>query len=735
MSFVKLRNWINENANEDITVLYPGSFKPTTGGHLDLIRRYSEHPNVNEVRVLVGPGIRNGIDQDLAYEIATVLTKNMQNVIVEKSKWPSPILAAYKEIEEATPGNYALAASSKGDDYQRVQDFTNNHQPGEKYSDKVPPGVNVVELAINADPLEFSYLRDDEFMHEPISASVLRNDVIKGDYNNFQSCYPNTDNASIKQVWDMLQGNVVIDPPKVKKPRKKKILAESYALTNKLFEFAMSEYGKLEKFEYEDDLVYYVDYNFGKAILTNEFVDEVGETYLNGLIGQTIKWYVIQYNPKSEHRDNRYRIVGEDHTGDEESMYESLNEAISSSKNTHMTHAEDLVVLSGKDGLNWVTNILTGLYSELKGETSESDMKLSVKIDGAPAIFAWSDFNDLPSNGIAMKGLFAKVPKVFTTEEEIEETFGDRPDLAYKLKIFLSYLPQIGIPSGEIWQGDFLFDDKSIQETEIDGEDYYAFHPNTIYYVIPKDSDLGKLIKTAEVGITWHTRYTGADLQSVSANYNTSVSELTMIDKMLMTDPYIKSFAGIVNFTEEESVDVESMLSDIVDANEELSSLDVYDEIVNSKDIISIFSIFQNSMIKNNIKIDDPSEALSNFIDFIQKRAVVAVDKLKSEKGKERTYQKFAEYVLKIEENKDVWFILINTINSITKLKDIFIKKLNGMGSFQTYLKMKEGGLRNTNQEGFAVSDIDGNVVKLVSREEFSFANFSPDVAKGWMPK
>ena len=45
---------------------------------------------------------------------------------------------------------------------------------------------------------------------------------------------------------------------------------------------------------------------------------------------------------------------------------------------------------------------------------------------------------------------------------------------------------------------------------------------------------------------------------------------------------------------------------------------------------------------------------------------------------------------------------------------------------------MKEGKLKTTNQEGFAVSDIDGNVVKLVDRGEFSFANFSPDVQKGW---
>ncbi len=45
---------------------------------------------------------------------------------------------------------------------------------------------------------------------------------------------------------------------------------------------------------------------------------------------------------------------------------------------------------------------------------------------------------------------------------------------------------------------------------------------------------------------------------------------------------------------------------------------------------------------------------------------------------------------------------------------------------------MKDGKLKDTNQEGFACSDADGNVVKLINRKEFSFANFSPDVQKGW---
>ena len=623
--FPKIKDWLYENKKDGITILLPGGFKPLTGGHISMIEKYANHPDVKEVKVIVGPKERNGISQDLGVQIAKQLTSHLPNVTVEKSKYPSPILTAYKAIENLTPGKYALGASSKGDDYKRVVDFTSQHQPGGKYSEGVPPGVEVVELIMDVDPGMF---QSGPHQGEPISASTLRKDILNNDFEGFVSGYPQLDPGQVKPVWDMLQD----------------IVTESI------------------------------------------------------------------YRPGS-----------------------FLNEEVVSKVNKHMTHAEDLVVLSGSEGFKWVVEMLNGLYSELKGHTPKNKMKLSVKIDGAPAIFAWSEFyQDLPKNSIAMKGLFAKTPKVFTTEEEIEESFSDRPDLGYKLKTFLKHLPNINIPKGEIWQGDFLFDDKSLLETEINGEEYWAFHPNTIYYVVPKDSDLGKLIKKADVGITWHTRYTGTKLENVKANYNAEVSELTMVDKVMMTDPYIKSFAGIINFNKEESKYVEKTIKELSEIEKELSDNPIYDNIIQNKNLISLFSIFQNSLIKVNSKIEDPEGFIGEFTEFLQNRSLKEAEKRKSEAGKEKIIKKFAEMIDDMEQKKDVWYLIVHSIIEITKLKEIFVKKLNSIGKFQTYLKMKEGGLRATNQEGFAVSDLDSNVVKLVDRGEFSWSNFSPEVVKGW---
>lgn len=619
--FPKIKQWLTEAENDKVTVLYPGGFKPLTGGHISMIEKYDKHPEVKEVRVIVGPKTRNGISQELGVKIAKELTSHLPNVKIETTKYPSPLLTAYKEIETAQPGKYALAASSKGDDYKRVIDFTEQHQPGGKYYDKVPKGVSVVELPVNTDPALF--LRGPH-KGQPISASTLRADIMKGDYEGFDSGYPLNNEKQIRKVWDMLQGIVV------------------------------------------------------------------NESYIN-------------------------------------------EGTITKDKNTHMTHAEDLIILNGAEGLDWVLSMMKALFNELKGQTSESQMKLSVKIDGAPAVMAWSKFPGLEDNGIAMKGLFSKTPKYYTTTQQIEDEQGDRPDLAYKLKTFLNHLPSLDIPAGEIWQGDFLFDDKSIQKTTIDGKAHWAFHPNTIYYVVPVDSDLGKTIGESKVGIVWHTRYTGDDIASVKANYNADVTELAKSRAVFMTDPYVKSFAGLITFTEKESDYITRTIAELEERADVMGQMPLLKDAEHTE-LKKLFAIFQNTLIKSRARVAqmDPEDFVAQFVEFLEQRAVIEAEKRKSPAGKEKVMATFAGMIDDVQQMHNDMIIIVDSILEVTKMKEMFVKKLSAIGEFQTYLKMKDGEMRQTGQEGFACSDISGDVVKLVDREEFSWSNFSPDVVKGW---
>jgi hypothetical protein len=216
MGFKKLKDWKSDISkefiygdieNKGIVVLYPGSMKPMHGGHLDLIKRYADNELVKNIKILVGPGVRNGVDQAKATKIVEILIKDISNVEVEPVKWPSPVLTAYKEIESAEPGYYALLASTKGDDYERARNFVIKHGPNGKYS-REKDRVYVIELPLDVEPLSFSS-RDDEHNGQPISASVLRNDIVNDDFKNFSAGYPETNEKDIRFIWDELAETVM----------------------------------------------------------------------------------------------------------------------------------------------------------------------------------------------------------------------------------------------------------------------------------------------------------------------------------------------------------------------------------------------------------------------------------------------------------------------------------------------------------------------------------------------
>lgn len=406
-----------------------------------------------------------------------------------------------------------------------------------------------------------------------------------------------------------------------------------------------------------------------------------------------------------------------------------LNEAdITPSVNKHMTHAEDLVILGGREGLKWVIDMFKQLYLKLQGNTEESKVSLSVKFDGAPSVFVWSKFPDLEKPGLAIKGLFAKDRKIIFNEKDVDKFYNEQPDLAKKLKILLEYIPKLGIPKNQIWQGDLLFDKSTLQSN---GKQY-SFHPNTIVYKVDKDSDIGKKIGKSEIGVVWHTRYEGTSLDDISAKYNTKTSELKDHPKVFMTDPYISSFAGIITFTEEESAKFNNDIYEIETLARNLFKDSAYNKIIQYTELIDLFKIFQNSLIRKDIRVINADQFIENFEEFLYDRFEKEIDGKKSEKGKQAVQQKQEKFLNEYNELKDTLAGVATLILKITDLKSLFIKKLNNIGKFETYLQTNSQRFIPTGEEGFAVSDINGNVVKLVDRYEFSFANFSPNIQKGW---
>jgi hypothetical protein len=191
-----------------VTVLFPGSFKPMHGGHVNLIKTYAKHPYVNCVKVLIGPGVRNGVTQEVAYQIANLLLENIDNVDVEMVKEVSPVLTCYKYMEKAEEGVYALAGTNKGEDYKRVTKFVNDFKPQGKYRYTLSEDVEVTEIDIKTEPQTYLW-RNDEHNHDAISGRVLRRDVLNKDENQFWTSYPGVDRHTVEKIWRLIEPIIV----------------------------------------------------------------------------------------------------------------------------------------------------------------------------------------------------------------------------------------------------------------------------------------------------------------------------------------------------------------------------------------------------------------------------------------------------------------------------------------------------------------------------------------------
>lgn len=190
---------------DKITVLFPGGFKPLTGAHMALAQRYAEDPRVEQVIMLIGSKERDGITREKSAEIFNLLNTNSK-ITMQPTEFNSPIAAAYEYLfalpTDAT-GNFAMAASTKGDDYVRAKDFIPNVDKykitGDKKGRTIPQGVNATEMSINIDPELYAN-------GQPISASTIRAALANNDYKTFEDSYPGYSDSIIKNIWQILTG-------------------------------------------------------------------------------------------------------------------------------------------------------------------------------------------------------------------------------------------------------------------------------------------------------------------------------------------------------------------------------------------------------------------------------------------------------------------------------------------------------------------------------------------------
>ena len=394
-------------------------------------------------------------------------------------------------------------------------------------------------------------------------------------------------------------------------------------------------------------------------------------------------------------------------------------------KNKHLEHLEDDILNNGSDGGKTSIAFLKSLGSMLSQGDKKRDMKVTTKWDGAPAVIC----GIRPETGsffVGNKSVFNKeFAKVCSSPEGVDRHYPES-GLNPILKSCLKNISKLGIKG--VIQGDLLFTEGTKSVSTIGGKRCVTFTPNTITYAIPLDTDLGKRVHDANLGIVFHTTYSGDSLAEMSASFGCDVSPYQGHKDVAVFSSDFHDASGSANFSAPELVKFKSTVNQ---AEGSLRQASKFLDVMKGTDKFAfntVFKQFFNTYIRGGRSIPSTNKVVSDFAVYYTAILDKEINSKKSEKGKQKWIDVKDNGLKFIASNQRSIYMTVASYKNLTAAKLMIIRKLESVKGIGTFLK-DGNGYKVTAPEGF-VAIKSGTALKLVDRLEFSTANFSID--KNW---
>ncbi len=387
-------------------------------------------------------------------------------------------------------------------------------------------------------------------------------------------------------------------------------------------------------------------------------------------------------------------------------------------KNLHLEHLEDEILNKGYQGAMESINMLEDLGNFLS-ENYSGNIQMTTKFDGAPAIICGKD----PSDNkffVGTKSVFAKTePKIMKSVKQIMETY--QGELAQKLIVALQYLPSCNIQG--VLQGDLMFtNDKSVRN--IGKKQHVTFTPNTITYAVETGTPLATQINNAQLGIIFHTKYTGRKLSEMDASFDVSDRDFKSTSQVWAQKAGFTNIGGAANFTR---VEIDSFKRAINQAKGSIIQCrGALNDIQSGKKALALdteFKIFFNRMVKSG-SFTNVETSYNKFFYHLGQQYSKPISKLKTLPSQANRAFQFVDAVEYLTKNKQQVKMIIATYYNIQKAKMMVVGKLNQIQSLGSFVREGNGDLKATTPEGFVAIGAKG-AVKLVDRLEFSRLNFT----------
>ncbi len=398
--------------------------------------------------------------------------------------------------------------------------------------------------------------------------------------------------------------------------------------------------------------------------------------------------------------------------------------------NTHLTHFEDKVFHGGYEGAEEALNIGIALLDMLEGHT-KSPINITTKWDGSPAIFAG---RDATTGKFIMgdKGIFAKTgARVMDTPDAIDANkHGDeRSNLRIKLKEVLAELPKVFPPDFKgLLQGDLLFYSGNKEKALLDDEEAIFFTPNTLTYAVPLNSDIGRKIDNAKIGIVFHTSYPDWPASN-DAKFGAGIEDLNHTDSVWLSDANIKDVSGQVTLTIEETTQIRKALNeakkDLIATGKKFFNFLETD--VFGKKFREQLEATINASVRQGAVPANAEQFASSFINRFEEGIEKLIANYKKEEVINRKRQELETGLKFFDANKDSFLHLYEVWFRLYSIKEMFAKKLHGIRAMETFEEMPDGTFEVRDPEGFVAVDHIGNAIKIVDRLGFSAANFQKE--------
>lgn len=141
---INFKRFFEKLENVETVAVLPGGFKPPTNGHFQALETLLQ--NADKGVVFIGKSPRDGIDQEMAYQIWSIYKPYLSKpVLIEKSPI-TPVQSTYDLAAAHNNVNIIVGAGAKDQDISRYNSFIKNP---EKYPHVVVTSINIQGGGIN----------------------------------------------------------------------------------------------------------------------------------------------------------------------------------------------------------------------------------------------------------------------------------------------------------------------------------------------------------------------------------------------------------------------------------------------------------------------------------------------------------------------------------------------------------------------------------------------------------